>query len=182
MTDNRVLPQSTQHIRFSVDRATNALNTIDYAHHEIHSGSSFTADYTVELGNGATIDILVITPNTTKWAHMEYTLLCELETEIKIYEAVTTSNDGTGLTEFNRNRNSATAATTVASHTPTVTDTGTLIRTKHFGSGKTSGGEARDLAEIILKQNTKYLYRITNATSSVNYITFLLHWYEHTDR
>lgn len=175
-------PVTPQFIRLRVDSATGALNVIDYAHHEIHGGSSFTADYTVELGNGATIDILVITPNTTKWAHMEYNLLCELETELKIYEGVTTSNDGTGLTEFNRNRNSATAATTVVSHTPTVTNTGTLIRTKHFGTGKTSGGEAREIGEFILKQNTKYLYRITNATTSNNYISFILNWYEHTNR
>lgn len=173
-------PSGLPHIRLSTDSSTNAVNTIDYAHHEIHGGSSFTADYTVELANGATIDILVVTPNTTKWAHMEYILMCELESEIKIYEGVTTSNDGTGLTEFNRN--SATAATTVVSYTPTVTDTGTLIRTKHLGAGKTAGGESRDLSEIILKQNTKYLYRITNATTSVNYITFILSWYEHTNK
>lgn len=175
-------PSGLPHIRLSTDSSTNAVNTIDYAHHEIHSGSSFTADYTVELANGATIDILVVTPNTTKWAHMEYILMCELESEIKIYEGVTTSNDGTGLTEFNRNRNSATAATTLVSYTPTVSDVGTLIRTKHQGAGKTVGGETRDLSEIILKQNTKYLYRITNATSSVNWISFILSWYEHTNK
>jgi len=185
VTDARQqIPVTPQHIKISRDSTTGATTTIDYAHHELHASSSFTADYTVELANGATIDILVITPNTTKWAHMEYILMVELETEMKIYEGPTTTNDGTGLTEFNRDRNSSTAATTVVSHTPTIAggSEGTLIRTKHIGAGKTAGGESRDLSEFILKQNTKYLYRITNATSSVNWITFILSWYEHTNR
>ena len=166
-----------------LDRATNSFQTITYEHHEIHAGSSFTADYTVELGNGAVIDILVVTPNTTKWAHMVYTVLCELETDMKIYEGATASNNGTGLTEFNRDRNSATAATTTAFHTPTVAGgaEGTLLRTKHFGTGRTAGAEAHDAHEWILKQNTKYLVRITNATTSNNWITIILNWYEHTN-
>ena len=184
MTDNRALPQTQQHIRFSVDSATNALNTITYEHHEIHAGSSFTANYTVELGNGAVIDILVVTPNTTKWAHMVYSLICELETDFKFYEGPTTTNDGTGLTEFNRDRNSSTAATTVVSHTPTIAGgaEGTLIRQKHFGSGKADGAEGHDVHEFILKQNTKYLFRITNGTASNNWISFILNWYEHTNK
>lgn len=44
-------PSGLPHIRLSTDSSTNAVNTIDYAHHEIHGGSSFTADYTVELAN-----------------------------------------------------------------------------------------------------------------------------------
>ena len=178
------IPASPQHLRMGTDSTTNALAIVDYDEHEIHDGVSFTANYAVDLGNAATIDILVITPDTTKWAHMEYALLCETETEIKMYEGTTTSNDGTGLTEVNRNRNSAVAATVAVSYTPTVAGgaEGTLLRTKHFSSSKTTTSETRGLHEWILKQNTKYLFRITNITASNNWITIILNWYEHTNR
>lgn len=98
-----------------------------------------------------------------------------------VYEGIT-STEGTGITEFNRNRNSATEATCVVVHTPTVSNTGTLLRTKHFGTGKTAGVETHENDEWVLKQNTKYLIRLTNATTSANYCTLVLNWYEHTNK
>lgn len=165
----------------NVDKHTNAVLTIDYAHHEIHDGSSFTTDHTVELGNGAVIDVQLLTPDSLKYCHLLYTILCELEAEVKVYEGIT-STVGTGLTIYNRDRNSGSASGCVAVHTPSVTGTGVLLRTKHFGTGKAVGGQTHDADEWILKANTKYLFRLTNATTSANYVTIMLNWYEHTNK
>ena len=165
-----------------IDSATNVLNTISYEHHEIHSGSSYTSDRNVELASGASMDILIITPNTTKWAHLLYEVSMEAEGQIIIYEAPT-ATAGTAITAVNRNRNVTKPATITLSHTPTGITTGsTILRTHHIGAGKTFGGGARGTHEFILKQNTKYLIRITNLTTSANWAEMILNWYEHTNK
>ena len=165
------------------DETVDAIKTIDYPHSEIHEGNAFLYCEVTDFSNGAVRDILIVTPNTTKWAHMVLDVVSELEADLKIYEAPTASNNGTAVTEFNRNRNSATVNTTVITHTPTIAggSEGTLICQKHWGSGKANGGESRNLTELVLKQNTKYLLRVTNATTSANQIEIDLNWYEHTN-
>ena len=105
-----------------------------------------------------------------------------MEYDFNLYEAVTTSNNGTTLDVFNRDRNSGSTATIIAFHTPTVTGTGTRIRCWHAGSGRNFGGGDRGSHEFILKQNTKYLFRITNATTNNNFMALKIDWYEHQNK
>lgn len=164
-----------------MDSSTNSLQTIDYGHHEIHAGSAFTASYKADIANGATLDLLVVTPNTDKYAHFTYELDVEAETDVLIYEAPT-ATAGDAVVAYNRNRNSSNAATVVVTSTPTSITAGTtIIRSYHLGTGRTFGGGSRDNHEFILKKNTKYLIRLTNATTSANYMAVKLDWYEHTD-
>jgi len=163
------------------DPSANVLLTIDCEHAKIHNGYHFTTDYTVELGNAAALNLHIKTPDSTMWAHMVFRVLTELESEMKIFEAPTLTNSGTALTVVSRNRNLASIAnTTLAYHTPTIAESGdgTLIRTKHFGTGRTSGAESHGAHEWLLKQNESYLLRVTNATASVNWVTVILDWYE----
>lgn len=165
-----------------IDAITEALNTITYEHHEIHSGSSYTADRNVELANGATTDILLVTPDTTKYAHFLYEFEVQAETSFTIYEAVT-ATAGTAIVVTNRNRNVTNPATMTLSHTPTGITTGsTILRQHHLGAGKSLGGGVRGNHEFILKRNTKYLIRITNLTVNTNWVSIILDWYEHTDK
>ena len=163
-----------------LDNYTSTLQIIEYEHHEIHAGSSFTADYNVDLPGAGVADVLLITANNTTWPHMTWEVDCELETDILIYEDAT-ATAGTAITVFNRDRNSSKVAGMTVSHTPTSITTGnTIIRHTHLGSGKNWGGGSRSTHEIILKQNTKYLIRITNvATPATNYVSLKLDWYEH---
>lgn len=167
-----------------LDLITRVLTIIDYAHHEIHEGDMYSYCEVNDLANGAVRDLLIVTPNTTKWAHMFVQVESESETDYKFYEAPTTTGDGTGVVEQNRNRNVANANTTVISHTPTIAggSEGTLLCHKHWGAGKGSGGGDRSINEWVLKQNTKYLVRITNATTGANQVATELHWYEHTNK
>ena len=168
-----------------VDDATAAVNMVDFAHHEIHEGCSFFYCDPITLASAATQVYLITTPDTTKWAHMIYSIAYSAITQVDIYEA--SDKTGTTLqTVFNRNRNSATAATTTIHKAVSGGSTdGTLIcsvkgGTATGGSGNRSGGEVRAVNELLLKQNTKYLIRITSSTAS-NLITFKANWYEHTD-
>lgn len=167
-----------------IDSSTETLQTIEYEHHEIHSGSSYTTDRDIELANGASGDILLITPDTTKYAHFFYELEVEAEAQFTIWEAPT-ATAGTAMNAINRNRNltATKPATMTLSHTPTGITTGsTIIRQHHLGAGKTLGGGARGSHEFVLKRNTKYLIRTTNLTVSDNWVSIILNWYEHTDK
>lgn len=165
-----------------IDASTHSLQVVTYEHHEIHAGSSFTASYSADIGNGANLDIAIVTPDTAAYAHMTYEFDVEAEADLKIYEAATLT-PGTAIAAYNRNRNSATAAAVSVTHTPTGITTGTtIIRDFHVGSGKTFGGGDRSAHEFILKRNTTYLLRLNNATTGANYMAIKLDWYEHTDK
>ena len=165
-----------------IDESTGAISTIEFEHYRIHSGDTFTVLEVTDLGNGAVRDILVVTPDTTRWAHLVWEIEHELETSIQFYRGTTYTDLGTPITSLNRNGNSATTATTLIYHTPTITLVGTLLGTIQQGDGKKAGGSDRLANEFILEQNQSYLIKITNLTVNNNLIFMKLNWYEHTNR
>jgi len=184
----RVQPQAlinnTDYRYIRADSATHTLQAIDYAHHEVHAGSHFMYSDAVELASGAAQYYLITTPDTTKWAHIGYELGGSVITQFEIYEG--TDKTGTSLqTVFNNDRNSGkTATTTIHKGVSGGTTDGALI---HLHKGGSSTGSTREGVssgsgeEIILKQNTKYILRITSGTNG-NLTNVILEWYEHTNK
>jgi len=171
-----------------IDKATSSLQTIDYAHHEVHGGSTFMYAQAPDLAINNVRDIQITTPNTTKWAHLTVEVATESETDVYFYENVTINTAGTADTIRNMNRNSATTTTLTikridntslanANADTAVAGANTLWR-QIIGAGKNSGSFNHD-TEMVLKQNEDYCLRfIANAAGYVNYF---LRWYEHTD-
>lgn len=154
--------------------------TIDIDHHEIHCGDRFVVTRAVDLGNWASDTIIINVPNESiKRYHTYISINTEAEAELVIYEGATTVADGTGITSYNRERNSALLSSLAFYHTPNTPAAGTAIYTEHWGSGKTSGAIARGEDEFVLKNNTKYRFVLTNATSSNNYINWRFEYYIH---
>lgn len=154
---------------------------IDVAHHEIHEGDTFTFCDVVALGNGGIQDYIITTPNTAKWAHLGY--MIDFNDGAGIFEMFeATDKVGTTLqTAYNRERNSAKVSTTTIHKDQTGgTTDGTKICMRRSGSGKTLSGTVGSGSERVLKQNTKYIVRLTNATTSTNNVSVELDWYEHT--
>lgn len=165
-----------------LDASTHAIEVIDYPHHEIHSGSHFFIKLFEDLTNAEVYKMVFVTPNTGEWGHLFFDYWHEKELEFTITEGIATEADGTPVTVFNNNRNSAHAATIVVTHTPTNPTGGTVIYSYRRGDGNKGGGEKRDEDEIPLKQNTKYLITVTNG-SAVNCLwDFHFKWYEHEDK
>ena len=163
------------------DASFSAAVVIDPAHHEIHEGDHYTcADFT-DLGNGATYNVLLVTPDTASRVHMTFQFATESEATVTLFEDTTTSNDGTPITCYNNRRDSVNTAALVLTHTPTITGDGTQLARGKSGSGKQVGGEIRGENEWILDQDSKYMLRITNDTALANWVSWLLSWYEHTD-
>jgi len=168
----------------SIDTATNTLQTIDYPHHEIHSGSHYFYTDSVELDSAATQDYLFTTPDTTKWIHLTYSATGSAITQIQLYEG--SDKNGTTLqTVFNNDRNSLnTAGLTVHKGTSGGTTDGTLIEQLKSGSSSAQSRTptiAERENELILKQNTKYILRITSGTND-NLTNLQMGWYEHTNK
>lgn len=163
------------------DLTSHALTTIDYGHHEIHQGDHFYIKNWIDLTNGQVLDFLVVTPDTTKWTHVVVEFAFEAEANVVVYEGTTTSANGASVTVYNRNRNSATSNTTLVYAAPTVTGVGTQVAAYKAGSGRGAGGTVRANQELVIKQNTKYLIRITNDVTTNNWCDYLADWYEHTN-
>jgi len=173
-----------------IDASTHSIQTIMYAHHEIHAGNHYFVDGYADLSINEVMDFTWMMPNTTKWTHWTWQLAVEAETLYQVYEtAVATNPLANAVTPLNNDRNSAnTSGTTMkyevqtnlaAANTDTDVTGATLIATGIIGAGRNSGLDRRD-KEIIMKQNTLYCLRST--ANAAGYQNFVMEWYEHTNK
>lgn len=168
-----------------LDASTQSLQVIDYAHHEIHAGSHYFYDDTHSLAKNASIMHLLVTPDTTKWAHLAFAVgSTGGQILVEMFEGPTVSNVGTIEPMFNRNRNFPDTPTTLLYETPTVSADGLRIDRATYGTTekKSIGGGDRSNSEIVLKQNTMYLFRISEQNVNPAVVNITFDWYEHTDK
>ena len=169
-----------------VDSTTGAIETIDYSHHEIHSGSHYFAVYSALKDNAGTIEVRIATPNTTKWAHMRIVVDSGLAATAQLWMNTTKTHVAdNAITPMNRNHNSDNTSGLTICHTPGGAEAAAAALTQYIGaatvSGKAAaGGNATNEAEFILKQNTAYLIRGTSRADG-NSLSIILDWYEHTN-
>jgi len=173
-----------------LDKVTNSIQTIDYAHHEIHAGSHFFVTGVQDLSTNQVLDFTWVMPDTTTWTHWLWSIDTEAETAWYVYEgAVITNALANTVTPLNSNRNSETTSGTTmkyevqanltAANADTDVTSATLLKSGISGSGKGKGGEASREYELILKQNTIYCMRAV--ATAAGYIDFDMEFYEHTD-
>lgn len=159
-----------------IDTISYAQKSIDIAHARIHTSQHYNLYDTSAITTGNNKDYHLVTPNTTTRMHCVHSVSTDGKATITFYEGATTSANGTALTIFNNDRNSANTATLAIYEDPTVTGVGTALSVELAGSSQKAGGEVRSEGEFILKQNTKYLLRIT-AGANIDQVT-QFHWYE----
>ena len=166
----------------SVDGNNLALRVTLSQHTEIHDGDTFRYCDSVTLGSGGTQDYLLITPNTTHWAHFTFAIDGIAITSMSVFEA-TDRVGTTPQTIVNANRNSSTSSTVLLyKGTSGGTTDGTLLCGYSSGSSQGQSKQSSSVShdnEWILKQNTKYIFRITSGTAG-NLCNIGMDWYEHT--
>lgn len=188
-----------------LDVSTHAWNMLEYEHHEIHAGSSFTAYYarTTDATDAHRSGIYLLTPDSAKELHMVVEFSASFAAFFSICEGVTIDlNEGTnGVAIYNRHRNSiniSSARDNATAHTANKVTTfteveiaaatftaGTTVRTEPIiagGGPKPAGGSSRGSQEYILKKNTPYVFLLTNVGANANTHHILLDWYEHTPK
>lgn len=69
-----------------IDASTNSLQTVDYPHHEIHSGSHYYLEGHATLGVGGILRVKLVTPDTTKWSHFIWDISSNTNLTTDFYE------------------------------------------------------------------------------------------------
>ena len=179
---NRVRLEDTSERVADVDSSTHVLVTIDYAHHEIHSGNHFYVKDVQDLAGTSNYDLIFLTPDTLEYIHLFFDFWHEQEGGFVITEDATVDNNGTPVVPVNNNRNSAHAPVLKVFHTPTNPGGGTVIYNYQTGAGKQGGGDKRPEDEIVLKRNTRYWMRLSNKAAGNCLYDYHFKWYEHTDK
>jgi hypothetical protein len=187
-----------------IDQSTHSIQTIEYAHHEIHSGSSFTThfDNTTTSDDDHRSVIGLQTPANTKWPHLIIAFSASSPAEFFMIEAPTIDlGAGTEIVTYNRNRNSGTASTVLDLANPQVagnvtTYTEAQIAAATFSGGttlahyllvggegpKAAGGAGRGSQEWMLDQGAKYTFVMQNIGANANLHEIHLDWYEHINK
>jgi len=164
-----------------LDNIHNASSSIDVIHAQIHKGNVYTAGHLfVSVASAAIATFLISVPAAT-YPHMIISVAALGNSLVQFYEGTTTSSDGTAVTIFNRNRNSANTSGTTLFYTPSVTADGTELAPDYIFGGsksKAGGGEGGFDSEYVLKPSTKYLVKITNQSGAVENIIISPTWYE----
>lgn len=93
--------------------------------------------------------------------HIDGTIISEAGTEFYIYEAPTTTANGTLVTPINTNRSSTNTLNSLLYGTPTVTSNGTLLRTV-LAPGTNQSAAFSEQPGFIFKYGTDYLVRIVS--------------------
>ena len=109
-----------------LDASTHSMQVVDYAHHEIHSGSSYTCHYSQDVSDtDYRTAITFKTANTTKWGHLIAAVHGTDAAIAYIYEAVLieagTAGEPAACVIYNRNRNSSNTSGFISQHATPVT-------------------------------------------------------------
>jgi hypothetical protein len=151
--------------RLLADENSGNLRTISTVHEKIHKGEIYVfGHYDTSVANNGNLDILFKTGASLR-SDIIVNIASTGDAEVRIYEAPTTSGDGTPLTPRNKNRYTTDTVTFSVFHTPTVDVVGTELINQFVAGG--SGGikigastEERD--EWVFKHGVNYLLRATN--------------------
>jgi len=169
-----------------IDEKSGAQVTISCIEHSVHEGEAYMLSLSSALDAfdiDAPLSFLFTTPNTPIRCHMYVHGSANTAAIIQVYEdtGVATEFDvtgGTSITPKNRNRNSSNVATAIATHTPSITkaEAVALLHSKYAAK---SGIE--ESFPVLLKQNTKYLFRFLSSAND-NEGSLNLSWCEKADR
>lgn len=163
------------------ERVTQAAGIIDSDHAAVHAGIAFMAWAKFTIAAGASAYLELVTP-ADKYVHMKPALIASdgPKIDVSILEGVT-ANETTAVATLNRNRLSTNVAGVAVYSGSTVTN-GTAIEADYIGGGGTGGnGTGAAVAsqhEIVLKQSTKYAFKITNSGSASAAVFVKPFWYE----
>lgn len=184
-----------------IDEETRALVSLDFDHHQVHEGVSFSTWYEQEVSD--TGDKTIIAFKTSN-SNIDLNVIILFHASVSADACVLESpaivdNTGATLAIYNRLRNSATTSFVI--DTSTNPDTagqamfftevtqgnvtgGTEIAHGHLSAGegkKALGGSSRGQQEWILKPNTLYAFVLESLNNEDNTHSIELNWYEHTD-
>jgi len=167
----------------TIDDHTRAFVNVEYEEHEINEGNHFFVANFETVDDDDSIDFVVEAPDSDTALHMIFEVEGTSQTEFRIYENATVAADGSVTAAINNNRNSNNSSVATVRKDPTISNVGTLIFSQSKGLAGTpaskadSEGLVKRGREIVLKRNSKTLFRITSKDDG-NIISYVGEWYE----
>ena len=191
-----------------IDRSTNSLQTIEYEHHEIHSGSTFCVHLAdTQVAKDTEMGVIFTTPAGDKHFHFVYSVDIAARATFDILESPTIDTGNyptTFYTPRNRNRNLAASkvstalsvrAAPAANEVSLILDgdaspisaDGLVLHTEILGGAKkgksASDGHSHSDEYMLLADTTYYCRVVGDNTGDANLqMSMELIWYEHTDK
>lgn len=167
-----------------IDSVTGALGSIDYAHHEMHSGSHYFVKTWRDINGSGTVEYFGFqTPITSKRAHFKFNMSSEAEFILNIHRDCTYTALGTPITSINCDQDSSNTSELLAYGGPTPNVLGDKIWDGRLGAGKSSTGFTLGVDyEIIAATNEFYIFEIEKVATSEHYVDIDFWWYEHSPR
>lgn len=169
-----------------IDEKSGLLAFVTAMERSTNEGTSWLVSLTTVVNAfdiASPLAFLVTTPNTGIRIYVQAHGCANTPANLEIFEdtgvlAQFNVTGGTAFTPINKNRNSANVSTVTVTHTPTITavTADALILGRHVGK---SGGHLSH--GIVLKQNTKYLFRLVSLEDN-NEGSLNLDWLERVDR
>lgn len=153
--------------------------TTSVVHHRIHQGSFFSISaIDAAVAASGFLTVLVRVPSGS--CHIRFVVTVSGNALGNIYEAPTTTADGTLIVPANRNRFSSRVAECLFFSGPTVTDKGTLLEPFLLsgGSGGNAPGSRNSGFEEWLLAPGDYLMEIQNITAQVQAAAIQMDFYE----
>ena len=165
------------------DTVTDALVVMEVEHHEIHEGDFYEVPNIINITNGNTYAISILT-NATKQVHFKTEKLASSGEKISIglQEGVTIAG-GSAVIPINHNRTSTKTSSVVVKTGVTLSTAGTTVSVGYIGGGtgvggNSNGGDSSVSNEYILKTSTNYGVVIVNNGVGASTVLTSLQWYE----
>lgn len=172
-----------------LDESTRSLQTIDYEHHEIHGGSTYTMFRSDTLATDDVVQLYWSTPDTTEEPHVVFEWYGAGAVTISLLEDITYSSGGTAFTPVNHNRRGTPGTsncTCKVGSDGALADAisytgGTTLFTANSGAGRQIPGSGSHSEEFMLEQNLDYLLELTAIGNNI-ICQVSASWYEHTPK
>lgn len=164
----------------TIDSEYKASVSITGFHFKTHEGQAYiVSNKFAAVADDAVADIYIEVPADIE-PHIVFHRDIEGDADVELFEDTTVSADGTALTSFNLNRNSANTSTISFFHTPTVTSPGTqlFLEWNAAGSGGQTAGSEGTFDEFELAKGKNYLLRVTNRSGGAKNIGIFARYYE----
>lgn len=165
-----------------VDPTTNAVNVIDYSHHEIHEGSHyFVKTWFLDTGgNGSQTFFAFFAPTSAVRVHAKAIIKPDVDFTINIYEGSGITG-GTPVTGRNNNRDEPDTPDLLMWANPAHTSPGAVIWSARNGGGRGPVGVSPGFNyEILARTGALYVFELIKNIATDGVVDIDFFWYEHT--
>lgn len=164
-----------------VDPDIGGLLVTPIEHNLVSDGVMFSTFHSfLNVASATSKWVLFKTPVMYK-AHVRFRFMSEAKIDYYVYENATLTGNGTAISTFDMNRETHNASNCLCYHTPTITNSGTMIDNGMIGTSGwlgDTGGSISQMADWIFRHDLNYLIGANNNDANAKDIVIQIVWFE----